>query len=665
VTQSDLVQLQALALGLDLSQIQAQTVMSTPLLCFSPSELALVAHWEMQQQCVQQSVVSRTGESRLTCAEDLLGIVTGTSFLQTLPLADMSRAVERLQYSINQFAAEKAETDYSGTDLEPLAQSNPKHLLEQLELNRLLNAITLRIRESLNLDEIVNTAVTEVREFLQTDRVIMYRFNPDFSGVVVVESVADGWQPILGCQVQDSCFGKDYAQSYKEGRIQVTEDIYTAGLTQCHIDILTLFDIRANLVVPILQGEHLWGLLCAYHCSGPRRWRQLEVDLLKQLANQVSIALAQAQLLEALQESEKKYRSVVDNISEVIFQTDATGLWTFLNPAWTEITGFTLEESIGKNFLEFIHPDARQFNLELFQLLIQRQEYSRRYETRYLTKNDSFRWIEVDARLTLAANDTITGISGTLNDITERKQAEAEIHKMLKKEKELSNLRSGFITTTSHEFRTPLSIISSSTGLIKDYGDRLDEAKKQKHLQRIQSSVTYMTQLLEDLLLINRAEAGKLEFKPSSLDLVKFCRNLVEELQLGVRTNHKIVLQTDCANLLSVNAHMDEKLLRQILSNLLSNAIKYSPQGYALYLNIACRDETVVFQVKDQGIGIPSEDQEHLFESFHRAKNVGNISGTGLGLAIVKKCVELHGGQIAVDSEVTVGTTFTVNIPLN
>lgn len=663
VTQSDLVQLQALEL--DLSQILAQTVMSTPLLCFSPSELALVAQWEMQQQRVQQSVVSRTGESRLARAEDLLGIVTVTSFLQTLDLTDMSRAVEQLQDSIDQFAAQKAETDYSVTDLESPAQSSPKHLLEQLELNRLSNAITLRIRESLHLDEIVNTAVTEVREFLQTDRVIIYRFNPDFSGIVVVESVAAGWQPILGCQVQDSCFGKDYAQSYKEGRIQVTEDIYTAGLTQCHIDILTLFDIRANLVVPILQGEHLWGLLCAYHCSGPRRWRQLEVDLLKQLANQVSIALAQAQLLEALQESEKKYRSVVDNISEVIFQTDAAGLWTFLNPAWTEITGFALNESIGKNFLEFIHPDARQSNLELFQLLIQRQEYSCQYETQYLTKDDSFRWIEVKARLTLAANDTITGTSGTLNDITERKQAEAEIRKTLEKEKELSQLKSGFITTTSHEFRTPLSIISSSTGLIKDYGNKLDEVKKQKHLQRIQSSVTYMTELLEDLLLINRAEAGKLEFKPDSLDLVKFCRNLVEELQLGIRTNHKIVLQTDIATSVNTNVYIDEKLLRQILSNLLSNAIKYSPQGCAVYLNIAFQNGMIVFQIKDEGIGIPPEDQEHLFESFHRAKNVGNISGTGLGLAIVKKCVEVHGGQIAVESEVAVGTTFTVKIPLN
>jgi two-component sensor histidine kinase len=156
--------------------------------------------------------------------------------------------------------------------------------------------MALRIRESLKLDEILQTAVDEVRQFLQTDRVIIYRFNPDFSGTVAVESVAAGWQPALNSTIRDTCFGKNYAQAYKEGRTQVTEDIYTAELTQCHIDILVLYDIRASLVVPILQGEHLWGLLCAYHCSGPRHWRQFEVDLLKQLATHMAIAIQQSEL---------------------------------------------------------------------------------------------------------------------------------------------------------------------------------------------------------------------------------------------------------------------------------------------------------------------------------------------------------------------------------
>ncbi|HCF26613.1 MAG TPA: hypothetical protein DEV81_05270 [Cyanobacteria bacterium UBA11049] len=218
----------------------------------------------------------------------------------------------------------------------------------------------------------------------------------------------------------------------------------------------------------------------------------------------------------------------------------------------------------------------------------------------------------------------------------------------------------------SHEFRTPLSVISSSAGLIKDYSHKLDETKKLKHLERIQSSVTYMTQLLEDVLLINKAEAEKLEFNPCPLDLVEFCRDLVEEMQLGIHTEHTIALHIDDSTQACwPQMNMDEKLLRQILSNLLSNAIKYSPAGSSVDFHLAYQHPRVVFQVKDKGIGIPPEDQAHLFESFHRAKNVGTIAGTGLGLAIVKKCVELHGGEIAVNSVVGRGTTFRVAIPLS
>ncbi|MFE1746850.1 CBS domain-containing protein [Coleofasciculus sp. H7-2] len=292
VTERDIIELQALRL--DLSQIQAFRVMSAPVLSLSPSDSVLVALWEMQQQQVQRVVVS---ENR----RELLGIVTQTSFLQTLDLTQISTAVERLQQSIKQFEAEVASLPPHNDTLEPQGQESPAELLEQLERNRLLTTIALRIHQSLDLDEILNTAVAEVRQFLQTDRVIIYRFNPDLSGTVVVESVADGWQPALNSTIQDNCFGKNYAQSYQQGRIQVTEDIYTAGLTQCHIDILALYDIRGSLVVPILQGEHLWGLLCAYHCSGPRRWREFEIDLLKQLSTQIAIAIQQSELYQQVQ----------------------------------------------------------------------------------------------------------------------------------------------------------------------------------------------------------------------------------------------------------------------------------------------------------------------------------------------------------------------------
>ena len=251
--------------------------------------------------------------------------------------------------------------------------------------------------------------------------------------------------------------------------------------------------------------------------------------------------------------------------------------------------------------------------------------------------------------------------SRAVRDITEHKRVEAEIRRTLEKEKELSELKSRFVTMTSHEFRTPLTTILSSAELLESYGHKWPEEKKLVHLQRIQTAVNHMTNLLNNVLLIGKAEAGKLECKLAPLDLAQFCRALVEEMQISSNT-HTIAFRIQ--NLCTA-AYMDEKLLRQILSNLLSNAIKYSPQGGTVHFDLICQQGEAILQVRDEGIGIPAADLAQLFNSFHRASNVGTISGTGLGLAIVKKSVELLAGTIVVKSEVGVGTAFTVTIPLN
>lgn len=168
---------------------------------------------------------------------------------------------------------------------------------EQISYERLLAKIALRIRQSLNLDEVLNTAVAEVRQFLQTDRVVIYRFEPDWSGIVVVESVSSDWLPTLGAAIQDTCFTTEVqVQPYKQGRIRAIEDIYTEDIAQCHVDLLARFQVRSNLVVPILQGDNLWGLLIAHHCSAPRRWQSREIDLLEQLATHMAIAIQQSEL---------------------------------------------------------------------------------------------------------------------------------------------------------------------------------------------------------------------------------------------------------------------------------------------------------------------------------------------------------------------------------
>ena len=238
---------------------------------------------------------------------------------------------------------------------------------------------------------------------------------------------------------------------------------------------------------------------------------------------------------------------------------------------------------------------------------------------------------------------------------------------ILAKEKELRNLKSSFISMASHEFRTPLAVIGSSTELLQHYDQKLDATKKLKHFGRIQSSIKHMTALLEDVLTISKVEADKIEFNPVTIDVIEFCHDLLEELHQS-KTEFQILFAIDgldnSRETTSFSAQLDPKLLKQILTNLLTNAIKYSPIDSKVYFDLNFERDSICFRVRDRGMGIPPEDLKNLFTPFHRAANVGNISGTGLGLAIVRKCIKLHQGKIAVESEVGVGTTFTVTIPL-
>ena len=254
-----------------------------------------------------------------------------------------------------------------------------------------------------------------------------------------------------------------------------------------------------------------------------------------------------------------------------------------------------------------------------------------------------------------------TQVMAIVRDVTKRKQAEEDIRQAIEREKKLSELKSRFVTMASHEFRTPLTSIMSSSELLEHYSSKWTEAKKLTHLHRIQNSVKHMTSLLNDVLLLGKADAGKLKLEPTQINLSEFCGELVEEIQLTSET-HQIMFQVQhCHEELSVC--MDQKLLRHIVSNLLSNAIKYSPDSDRVIFDLICQSRQAIFKVQDFGIGIPVKEQDRLFDSFHRADNVGSIPGTGLGLPIVKRSVDLHGGTIAIESQVGTGTTFTVTLP--
>jgi signal transduction histidine kinase len=232
----------------------------------------------------------------------------------------------------------------------------------------------------------------------------------------------------------------------------------------------------------------------------------------------------------------------------------------------------------------------------------------------------------------------------------------------LVKAKEINQLKSEFVSLLSHDFRNPLNTILLSTGSLQLNEDKLSKEKKLTHFQLIRSAIKDMAQLLDEVLLIGKADLGQLPYQPTTLALELFCSQLIEQLKLGIGRQHQLVFTSSGVIPESL---WDESLLQHILSNLLANAIKYSPEGSKIQFDLICQEKTVIFRIQDCGIGIPQEDQKRLFQAFTRGSNVEEIPGTGLGLAIVKKCVETHGGEISVNSEVGVGTTFTVTLPLN
>jgi signal transduction histidine kinase len=228
------------------------------------------------------------------------------------------------------------------------------------------------------------------------------------------------------------------------------------------------------------------------------------------------------------------------------------------------------------------------------------------------------------------------------------------------KQRELSELKSRFVAMASHEFRTPLSVIVSSSELLEAYGERWASAKKSEHFARIRQAAASMTRMLEDVLTIGKHNAGLLRFEPRPLSIGSLCTEVVEALGAANGQARRIVYSGPEAHERVV---ADPTLLRHVLENLLSNALKYSPREAPVELSVAREEKALRFDVSDRGIGISEEDQRRLFETFHRGKNVGQISGTGLGLSIVRGAVELHGGQVSVHSALGAGTRFTVRIP--
>ncbi|MBI2769871.1 MAG: PAS domain-containing sensor histidine kinase [Burkholderiales bacterium] len=271
-------------------------------------------------------------------------------------------------------------------------------------------------------------------------------------------------------------------------------------------------------------------------------------------------------------------------------------------------------------------------------------------------------WVQVEG--TAMPGGASRGTVWTYVDVTQRRAAEEEMQNALQRERELGELKTRLLSMASHEFRTPLAAILSSAELIGHYGDKIGPEEQKSIMADLVSAARRMQLMLEDMLTLGAAEAGRLNFAPQPTDLPALCREVVAEVRSAQASGHvlKLEIAPDCEALGAARL-VDGRLVHHIVGNLVTNACKYSPAGSEVTLRLACGPAEVVLEVSDSGIGIPEADLPHLFDSFHRGGNAGNRPGSGLGLAIVKRCVELHGGKIAVVSKLGAGSRFAVTLP--
>jgi len=421
---------------------------------------------------------------------------------------------------------------------------------------------------------------------------------------------------------------------------------------------------RRRLAGDTVENHYTFRVL---RLDGERRWLQISavaIEWEKQPAtlNFLSDVTERKDAEDALLHSETRFHAMFNNAAVAMSLADPQGRFLEVNDCWARTLGYGVEEFAGMTIFDITHPEERPTSQQNMGRLMDKQVSATRMEKRYLRKDGSVVWVDVAVTPIYDRDGTIEAMVGGFVEITERKRAEEEIRRALEKEKELNELKSKFVSMTSHEFRTPLSTILSSAELLEHYADKLSPADRAEILHSIQMAVGRMTSLLEDVLVIGRVEAGKMHFSPAPLDLNEFCGGLANEFKRHLSATQRLEFRAEAG---CAEVPADAKLLHHIFGNLLSNAIKYSPDGGEIAFSLTCRADVAQIEVADQGIGIPAEDQERLFETFHRAGNVGNISGTGLGLSIVKHAVDLHGGTIGVTSAVGQGTRFTVRLPVS
>lgn len=388
----------------------------------------------------------------------------------------------------------------------------------------------------------------------------------------------------------------------------------------------------------------------------------------------------------ALAVAQERIEHLLASSPAVIYSLAATGdhAPTFVGENVRELFGFAREEYLGSPDLRRsrIHPDDLDRIERGFERLFDEGRLSTEY--RFRRKDGSYCWVNDEQQLIRDEHGEPIEVVGSWIDVTERKKAELELkqyrehlehlvgkrtrkiehqaeelEKALEKEKHLTALQREFVAMVSHEFRTPLAIIDGAAQRLLRRLDRFDPAEVEQRVERIRSAIMRMTELIEGVLSLSRLEAGVIEFYPEPCPLAELVQDVCRRQQ-DITPDHSIEVDVED---LPLEILADPTLLNQVFSNLLSNAVKYAPTSPKIEVRGWSEGDRACVSVRDEGLGIPAEEVPRLFEKYFRAKTSAGISGTGIGLYLIKQLVEMHAGQIEVESELGQGSTFVVRLP--